>query len=107
METGSAKVFLDKAFEELQLLDVLLGQEQVADWIFGFHAQQIAERSLKAALILTGRDPPEKTHDLRRLSHELAASGGELPAWASGLERRRTGSGPNSGPCRRDLLLGS
>jgi HEPN domain-containing protein len=87
METDSAKVLLDKAFEELQVLDVLLGQEGVALWIFGFHAQQIAERSLKAVLILKGHDPPEKTHDLRRLSRELAASGGEFPAWASGLER--------------------
>lgn len=52
----------------------MLVAEQFEDSIFGFHAQQTAEKSLKAWLSLRGRAYP-KTHDLRVLFQLIGALG--------------------------------
>ncbi|HNT34496.1 MAG TPA: HEPN domain-containing protein [bacterium] len=45
-----------------------------AEEIFGFHAQQAVEKSLKALLALLGRQYP-RTHDLSLLMSQLSSSG--------------------------------
>ena len=45
-----AELFLKKAAEDEALLDIGLVSAQVSDGIFGFHAQQAAEKLLKALL---------------------------------------------------------
>jgi hypothetical protein len=56
MATYSARALPDKAYDELEILDVLL-DAGTAPWIFGFHAQQIAEMSLEAVVALRERQP--------------------------------------------------
>jgi HEPN domain-containing protein len=85
MAEDRSRTLLNKAFEELETLDVLLLQEGVATWIFGFHAQQVAEKSLKAVLFLNGQSPPERTHDLVRLFQRLLDSGTRPPDWVPEL----------------------
>ena len=86
MATYSARALLDKAYDELEVLDVLLAAG-TAPWIFGFHAQQIAEKSLKAVLALRGGKAPQRTHDLFRLAQQLSESDEGLPEWSEELDR--------------------
>ncbi len=51
----------------------------IADSVVGFHAQQAAEKALKAVLAASGDDFP-LTHDLRHLMDRLQAAGKPLPA---------------------------
>ena len=50
----------------------------------GFHAQQAAEKLLKAALFLAGAVPP-RTHNLAHLMDIASASGLQLPALCEAL----------------------
>lgn len=58
--------WLRKAASDLLALDKLTVGEPVPWDIVCFHAQQAAEKSLKAALIARGLNPP-RTHDLLAL----------------------------------------
>jgi HEPN domain len=51
----------------------------MADAIVGFHAQQSAEKAMKAVLVVSGDDFPW-THDLRHLIGRLSDLGSPLPA---------------------------
>jgi HEPN domain-containing protein len=70
--------WLSKAKGDLKVARHLLGGD--ADFAFGaaFHAQQAAEKALKAALVWHQVDFP-KTHDLGRLSDLLRSAVAQLP----------------------------
>ena len=54
----------------------------MGDGIIGFHAQQAAEKALKAWLTILGIDFP-RTHDLSLLIHKLEEGGAEVTSlWA-------------------------
>jgi hypothetical protein len=57
--------------------EILRDQSEVGDGIVGFHAQQAAEKALKAWLTILGIDFP-RTHDLSLLIHELDGGGVEV-----------------------------
>jgi len=61
-----AKDLLIMARKDFDALRGMLSSEFFADEIFGFHAQQAIEKSLKAWLVLLSIDFP-LTHDLSRL----------------------------------------
>ncbi len=46
-----ALLFLAKAAQDVQAVDILLTDTRVADEIVGFHCQQAAEKLLKAVLV--------------------------------------------------------
>ena len=70
---------LAKAGEDEYVLDRLLENAAAPEAMVGFHAQQAAEKLLKAALFLAGAVPP-RTHNLTQLMDLAGASGLQLPA---------------------------
>ena len=69
MADPDALAFVAKARHDLSAAGLLLVREELAD-VVCFHAQQAAEKALKAALVAAGRQPL-RTHDLPRLLDEL------------------------------------
>ena len=63
---SEASVLLTMAGKDIDLLRYIISSDIVADEIFGFHAQQAAEKSLKAWIIDAG-GTIDRTHDVRRL----------------------------------------
>jgi len=61
-----AHLLLKKAEEDIALLAEVLASEKISDEIFGFHAQQAAEKCLKAMLSEFDVRFP-RTHNLRLL----------------------------------------
>lgn len=80
-----AELFLKKAIQDINLLDTILENRGIDDEIFGFHAQQAAEKFLKSVLAAKAIAFP-KTHDLRELRNLLAKAKVELPAVVDELE---------------------
>lgn len=78
-----AHAFMRVARRDLAALAGMLDKAVFADEIFGFHAQQAIEKSLKAWLCALGQTYPF-THDLNRLLVLLQASGAPIAAlwWA-------------------------
>jgi HEPN domain-containing protein len=77
-----AKEILEAARRDLRALHGMNDPQVFSDEIFGFHAQQAAERALKAWLAHNGIRFP-KTHDLKQLIDLLVQSGidpGDLSA---------------------------
>lgn len=69
------------AFKDFDALRGMIDNPWFADEIFGFHAQQAVEKSLKAWLAMRTVDYP-LTHDLSRLMSLLEAQGIEMePYW--------------------------
>jgi HEPN domain-containing protein len=66
---------LTLARRDLRAAEILRDQPDVGDGIVGFHAQQAAEKALKAWLTILGIDFP-RTHDLSLLIHKLDTGGG-------------------------------
>ena len=62
------------ARRDLRAAEMLRDQPEVGDGIVGFHAQQAAEKALKAWLTLLGIEFP-RTHDLSLLIHKLDGGG--------------------------------
>jgi len=81
-----AEVYLRKAKEDEFLIFEVPASVLVPEPIFGFHAQQAAEKLLKAALSLRGV-PFRRTHQLRELMDALADGGAPLPETLSDLDR--------------------
>jgi HEPN domain-containing protein len=79
-----ARRLLTKAGEDEYVLDRLLGDGAAPEAVVGFHAQQAAEKLLKAALFLAGVAPP-RTHNLAQLADLAASSGLKLPAECEAL----------------------
>ncbi len=73
-----ARRLLAKAAEDEYVLDRLLDDAAAPEAMVGFHAQQAAEKMLKAALFLAGAVPP-RTHNLTQLLDLAEASWLELP----------------------------
>ncbi|HIJ97433.1 MAG TPA: HEPN domain-containing protein [Desulfuromonadales bacterium] len=63
---SEASMLLTMAGKDIDLLRYIISSDIVADEIFGFHAQQAAEKSLKAWIIGAG-GTIDRTHDVRRL----------------------------------------
>jgi HEPN domain-containing protein len=63
-----ARRWLSKARTDLVLATVVLerDREGLEGWAAAFHAQQAAEKALKAVLVARGEDPP-RIHNLRAL----------------------------------------
>jgi HEPN domain-containing protein len=74
----AAKELAARAMVDLRALEELVDNSRVADEIFGFLAQQAAEKALKAGLALSGKKYPV-THDLNRLFQELKRAGVRIP----------------------------
>lgn len=73
-----AKAFLDKGREDESLLEAGLTDSRIAGAVFGFHAQQAAEKYLKAVLAVD-QERPEKTHDLKVLANQCELGGHPVP----------------------------
>ena len=70
--------FLDLAQADFEAYQVRADSERVRPAIALFHAQQTAEKSLKAALFVLGLEF-RRTHDLFELADRLQAAGVALP----------------------------
>ena len=73
-----ARLLILKASADFTAFQVLLSNDNVADEIIGFHAQQVIEKSLKAVLSLNSIIY-RKTHDLTELTDLLSDNGIEFP----------------------------
>lgn len=78
-ELEEAHLLLRKAREDADAVQKFCADPDLADAVVGFHAQQAAEKALKAVLALFGDDFPW-THDLRHLMERLDGVGTPLPA---------------------------
>lgn len=76
--SDEARRLLAKAAEDEYVLDCLVGDASAPDSMVGFHAQQAAEKLLKAALFISGVTPL-RTHNLAELVDLARAHGVELP----------------------------
>lgn len=65
--------WLAKADDDLAIADLVLNSEIGVEWAACFHAQQAAEKAVKAVLVHLGIDFP-KSHRLDRLAGLLPAS---------------------------------
>jgi HEPN domain-containing protein len=74
-----AAMMVGMATKDLRALQGMLDNKTFADEVFGFHAQQIVEKSLKAWLSLLGREYP-RIHDLEQLFNLLEDQGIQIPA---------------------------
>lgn len=86
MPPDQPEVLLRKALQDELVLAKLLSDRDVDDDTLGFHAQQAAEKMLKAVLASRGVDYP-KTHNLRVLIELLAQTGIRLPEALSEITR--------------------
>lgn len=84
MHTGRINELMAKAEEELHAVDLLVNGS-AADWIVGFHCQQVAEKTLKAVLVSRGQ-APAMIHDLVHLMDEARRGGTAEPPWFRELE---------------------
>jgi HEPN domain-containing protein len=80
------RVLLHKARQDELVLERLLGDRDVDDDTLGFHAQQAAEKLLKAALASRKADYP-RTHNLGVLIELLSGIGVELPGDLADIDR--------------------
>lgn len=77
-ELEEAQLLLRKAREDADAVHKFRADPGLADAVVGFHAQQAAEKALKAVLAAFADDFPW-THDLRHLMERLDAVGTPLP----------------------------
>lgn len=73
-----AKAYLTKGREDESVLEVCLTDPRISDAVFGFHAQQAAEKYLKAVLAID-QERPQKSHDLRSLAEQCGQAGHPMP----------------------------
>jgi HEPN domain-containing protein len=76
--SDEARRLLRKAAQDEYVLSHLLEDVSAPDEQLGFHAQQAAEKLLKAALFFLGEEPP-RTHHLAQLEALLAQTVHPLP----------------------------
>jgi HEPN domain-containing protein len=86
MPPDRPEVLLRKAKQDELALEKLLDDRDIEDDLLGFHAQQAAEKMLKAVLAARGVDYP-KTHNLRVLIELLSAEGIRLPEKLAEIDR--------------------
>ncbi|MCB0209929.1 MAG: HEPN domain-containing protein [Anaerolineae bacterium] len=80
-----ARLLLQKARQDLDLVVSVADIETVADEIVGFHIQQALEKAIKSALTRLGVQY-EFTHDLAVLYRQAENSGLTLPASIDAVE---------------------
>ncbi len=80
-----ARLLLQKARQDLDLVVSVADSEAVADEIIGFHIQQAIEKAIKSALTRLGNQY-EFTHDLSILYRQAENSGLTLPASIDAVE---------------------
>jgi HEPN domain-containing protein len=73
-----AEVLLEKAKGDLAMLEYLAGGPKMPDWGIGFHAQQAAEKAIKAVLCFLNIEYPY-THNIAHLLDLLQAGNHPLP----------------------------
>ena len=73
-----AQLLQRKAAQDLAVLRKLIGDPAISDETLGFHAQQAAEKLIKALLALGGHEYP-RTHDLGLLLDLLASLDVQIP----------------------------
>ncbi len=86
MPPDRPEVLLRKAKQDELAVEKLLDDRDIEDDLIGFHAQQAAEKMLKAVLAARQVDYP-KTHNLRVLVELLFAEGVRLPEKLSEIDR--------------------
>jgi HEPN domain-containing protein len=86
MPPDRPEVLLRKAMQDELVLERLLGDRDVDDDTLGFHAQQAAEKLLKAALVSRDVEYP-RTHNLSVLIELLAKAGVVLPQELADVDR--------------------
>ena len=77
-ELEEAQLLLRKAHEDADAVEKLASDQGIADSVVGFHAQQAAEKAIKAVLASRG-DAFPWTHDLRHLMDRLDDIATPLP----------------------------
>jgi HEPN domain-containing protein len=77
-ELEEAMLLLRKAREDANAVEKLASDREIADSVVGFHAQQAAEKAMKAVLAYYGDEFPW-THDLRHLMDRLEGVATPLP----------------------------
>ncbi|HEV7163536.1 MAG TPA: HEPN domain-containing protein [Solirubrobacteraceae bacterium] len=77
-ELEEALLLLRKAREDADAVEKLAFDQEIADSVVGFHAQQAAEKAMKAVLASCGDEFPW-THDLRYLMDRLERLAVPLP----------------------------
>lgn len=80
-----ALLLVKKAMEDEALLAEVISLKKISNEIFGFHAQQAAEKLLKAALSEFGVNYA-RTHNLRLLMDLLSDAGYPLPSHLADLD---------------------
>ncbi len=80
-----ARLLLQKARQDLDLVVSVVDSEAIADEIIGFHIQQAIEKAIKASLTRLGIQY-EFTHDLSILYRQAENSGLTLPASIDAVE---------------------
>lgn len=86
-ERRVSDVLMAKARGDVDAAEALVDNDEISDAIVGFHAQQAAEKALKAVLSARGV-AYEFRHDIAYLCELLEGDGMELPddvAWADTL----------------------
>ena len=86
MPPDRPEVLLRKAKQDELAVEKLLDDRDIEDDLIGFHAQQAAEKMLKAVLAARQVDYP-KTHNLRVLVELLSAEGIRLPEKLAEIDR--------------------
>ncbi len=79
-----AKLLLAKAKDDEILLEEIITNERIREEIVGFHAQQAAEKLLKAFLMARSI-PYRRTHDLRELIDLIRDHGIKFPELLMGI----------------------
>lgn len=79
-----AKLLLAKAKDDEILLEEIITNERIREEIVGFHAQQAAEKLLKAFLMAQSI-PYRRTHDLRELIDLIRDHGIKFPELLMGI----------------------
>ncbi|MBM4327501.1 MAG: HEPN domain-containing protein [Deltaproteobacteria bacterium] len=80
-----AEAVLGMAYKDFKALTGMMDTEVFDEEIFGFHAQQAIEKTLKAWLALLGKEYP-LTHDISALLDLLRASGQDIEDYWDLLE---------------------
>jgi len=84
-DTEQARILLSMARKDMLALQGMTDPEIFAEEIFGFHVQQVAEKTFKAWLALLGV-AYSKTHDISLLLAELGQSGVETERFTDMIE---------------------
>lgn len=79
--SSGAAVLVTMAGKDIDLLRYIVSSDSIADEIFGFHAQQAVERSLKAWIVCAG-GTIDRTHDVRRLLIVLQDMGFDIDSYS-------------------------